>query len=655
MQNIVLLLVLVPLFTGSITGLLGQHIGRVGAHTLTILGVAISFALSCMLFNHLVIDRAPTLNFNVYDWVVSGKFNFAVGFLVDRLTAIMMLVVTFVSLLVHIYSVGYMKDDPGYQRFFSYISLFTFAMLALVGANNFFQLFFGWEGVGLVSYLLIGFWFDRSSANFGALKAFIVNRVGDFGFILGISGVLALFGSLDFATIFANAPQVAATQAHISIFANSSWSLITVICILLFIGAMGKSAQMPLHVWLPESMEGPTPISALIHAATMVTAGVYMVARLSPLYELSDTALSFILVIGASTALFMGILGVIQNDIKRVIAYSTLSQLGYMMAALGASAFTAGIFHLVTHAAFKALLFLAAGSVIVAMHHEQDMRKMGGLRKYLPLTFVCFLIGALALAAIPPFSGFYSKDAIIEAVHLSAIKGAGYAYFALLISVFITALYIFRAMFKTFFGKERMDAEVKSHLHEGSWTIWLPLIILAIPSLVIGILWAGPMLYQVQGMLTGAICVTAQHDVMAKLAATYPGVWQLAFHALWSLPFWFGIVGIMTAWFFYIKAPHLPQVAQAKFRWLHNVLIKKYGFDAFNQIVFVRGTRKISEVFFRVGDETIIDHYMVNGSGRMISWLSRTLKKMQDGYLYHYALAMIIGVLAFIFWQILVS
>jgi NADH-quinone oxidoreductase subunit L len=649
------LIILCPLTGAAVAGLLGHVLGRVTSQSITILGIFLSFAASLYVFNDFVFAHHAATNITAYTWATSGVFQFNVGFLLDNLTAIMLVVVTFVSLLVHIYSIGYMRSDPGYTRFFSYISLFTFAMLMLVTANNFFQLFFGWEAVGLVSYLLIGFWFNREAANFGSLKAFIVNRVGDFGFILGIGGIIAIFGSVDFSVVFMQAPHVAAKLPTISLFTHTPWSVISVICILLFIGAMGKSAQMPLHIWLPESMEGPTPISALIHAATMVTAGVYMVARLSPLYELSAGALSFVLMIGATTALFTGILGIVQNDIKRVIAYSTLSQLGYMVAALGASAFAASIFHLVTHAAFKALLFLAAGSVILALHHEQDMRKMGGLRRYLPLTYICFLIGALALTAIPPFSGFYSKDAIIEAVHLSTIKGAGYAYVALMIGVFITALYTFRAFFMTFHGEERFNPQVRTHLQENGWVIKLPLILLAIAAIMVGFLLAYPMLYQHHGMLTQSLYVLPNYNVLAKLTEDYHGVWQLALHAVISLPFWLAVGGIVAAWWCYVYQPRLPTLLASKFNGPYHVLLAKYGFDDFNQFVFVRGTRGLAQILYKYGDVRIIDEGLVNGSGRLIAWAANTLKRLQTGYLYHYALAMIIGVLALILWQILIG
>jgi NADH-quinone oxidoreductase subunit L len=653
MHALIYALILFPLLGAVLAGVFGRLIGRAGAHWVTIIGVAIAFVLACVVFKQQVIDGMPSANFNAYTWALSGNFSFNVGFLIDHLTATMLLVVTFVSLLVHIYSVGYMRGDDGYQRFFSYISLFTFMMLMLVTANNFFQLFFGWEGVGLVSYLLIGFWFNKESANVGSLKAFLVNRIGDFGFILGIAAILTFFGNVDFAAVFAKAPDVAA-HTTFNIFFNTPWSIVSIICILLFVGAMGKSAQMPLHVWLPESMEGPTPISALIHAATMVTAGVYMVARLSPLFELSSAALTFILIIGATTALFTGILGIVQNDIKRVVAYSTLSQLGYMVAALGASAFAAGIFHLATHAAFKALLFLAAGSVILAMHHEQDMRKMGGLAKRLPLTYICFLIGALSLAAIPPFAGFYSKDAIIEAVHVSNITGSHYAYWALVIGAFFTALYIFRALFMTFHGRSRIDHETASHVKESSWVVWLPLVILAIPAVILGFIWIKPMLFSSPGMLGDAIYVAPQNNVLAQMTSDFHGAWAMALQALTSLPFWFAILGIIVAWVCYVLKPGLPAKLVKHSKWIYFILINKYGFDTFNQWFFVRGTRTLAGFFYKILDKEVIDDGLVNGSGRAIQWLSVNLKRMQTGYLYHYALAMIIGVLVFIIWQILI-
>lgn len=643
-----LIICLAPLGGCIIAGLFRKRVGNKGAQCLTILGVAIAFVLSCYMAKLVFVDN-QTANANVYSWAISGSFQFAVGFLVDRLTALMMVTVTFVSLLVHIYSIGYMHGDSGYARFFSYISLFTFAMLMLVGANNFLQLFFGWEGVGLVSYLLIGFWFKRESANQGSLKAFIVNRIGDFGFILGIAGVLAYFGSLDYASVFQQVPSVAAAAPTMTLWSHGTFPVITLIAILLFIGAMGKSAQVPLHVWLPESMEGPTPISALIHAATMVTAGIYMVARLSPLYEYAPGALSFILIIGATGALFTGILAIVQNDIKRVVAYSTLSQLGYMVAALGVSAYSAGIFHLVTHACFKALLFLAAGSVIIALHHEQDMRKMGGLWRYLPITYICFLIGALSLSAIPPFAGFFSKDAIIDMVHHSDIFGAGYAYICVLLGSFVTAFYIFRAFFMTFHTDCRVDAETKSHLHESPGVVYWPLIILAIPSVLIGGQLVNSMVLQ-GNLLTGAITVLPIHQAAIALGADYIDARAMMIDALLTPAFWLASLGVLTAWICYIRVPVIPGKAAVRFSYIYRILVDKYGFDNFNEWFFVKGTRKLASFLYKVGDIKLVDDFMVNGSGRLIAFISSVTRKVQSGYLYHYALAMIIGLLLLIAW-----
>ena len=554
MKTLSLGVVLAPLIGSIIAGLFGRIIGRSGAHWVTIISVGISCILSLIIYKQIVFDGGDVFNQTIYTWLTTGNLSFEIGFLIDRLTVTMMVVVTFVSWMIHIYTIGYMHDDPGYQRFFSYISLFTFSMLMLVMANNFLQLFFGWEAVGLVSYLLIGFWFKRESAIFANLKAFLVNRVGDFGFLLGIAAVLMYFHTLDYATVFHAAPDHAATT--VQILAGKDWSLMSVICICLFIGAMGKSAQVPLHVWLPDSMEGPTPISALIHAATMVTAGIFMVARMSPLFELSETALSFILVIGAVTAFFMGLLGLVQNDIKRVIAYSTLSQLGYMTVALGASAYAGAIFHLVTHAFFKALLFLAAGSVIIAMHHEQDMRKMGGLYRYMPITWITSLIGSLALIGFPGTAGFYSKDAIIEAVHHSQLPGAEFAYLAVLSGVFITALYTFRLFFLTFHGKERMDRETWEHLHESPAVVTVPLSVLAIPSLIIGAFLIGPMLFQ--GYFLDAIFVMPIHDVLGTIGEEYHGIFGFTLHAFQDVPVYLAFAGVFVAWLLYIKFPAVP-------------------------------------------------------------------------------------------------
>jgi NADH-quinone oxidoreductase subunit L len=652
LRNLSLAIILLPLVGSLIAGFFGKQIGRRGAHWVTIIPVGVSFFLSVYLCKLVVLDNM-TFNGAIYTWATSGVFSFDVGFMIDRLSALMMMVVTFVSFLVHIYTVGYMEGDSGYQRFFSYISLFTFAMLMLVSANNFLQLYFGWEGVGLVSYLLIGFWYKKESANQGSLKAFLVNRVGDFGFILGIAAVLTYFGTVDYSSVFNQAPALAAANTMVHIMPGVNWSAITVICLLLFIGAMGKSAQMPLHVWLPESMEGPTPISALIHAATMVTAGVYMVSRMSPLFELSATALSFVLIIGSTTALFTGILALVQNDIKRVVAYSTLSQLGYMIAALGASAYSAGMFHLFTHACFKALLFLAAGSVIIGMHHEQDMRKMGNLWKYMPITYITFLVGALALCAIPPFSGFYSKDTIIDAIHVATIPGAKYAYICVLLGSFVTALYTFRAFFMTFHTKERMDDHIRKSIHESKAVVLIPLIILAIPSILIGLLFAGPMLFDQNSLLGDTVFVAPQYDTLGQIAHDFHGAWAMAIHSVVTLPFWLAVSGIIAAWVCYIAVPGLPAWAARRFALLHRIMVNKYGFDEFNNWFFVRGGRKLATWLFQVGDVKILDDFMVNGSGRVIAWLSATTRKLQSGYLYHYALAMVLGVLIFLGWYLI--
>ncbi len=648
MQSIYLAIPLAPLAAAILAGLFGRSIGRAGAHTVTILGVATSCALSCYVLYQMLFGGLAPFNGPVYTWLASDGVQMQVGFLIDHLSAMMMVVVTFVSLMVHVYTIGYMHEDPGYQRFFAYISLFTFAMLMLVMANNFMQLFFGWEAVGVVSYLLIGFWYTRPSAIFANLKAFLVNRVGDFGFVLGIAAVLRYTGSLDYAQVFAHAPALAAAQIHVT--STVTWSAITFACICLFVGAMGKSAQVPLHVWLPDSMEGPTPISALIHAATMVTAGIFMVARMSPLFEMSDTALSTVLVIGATTALFMGLLGIVANDIKRVVAYSTLSQLGYMTVALGASAYGAGIFHLMTHAFFKALLFLAAGSVIMAMHHEQDMRKMGGLRKYLPITYWTCLVGSLALIGFPGTSGFFSKDVLIDAVRASTRPGAGYAYFCVLAGVFITALYTFRMFFMTFHGKPRMDHHTEEHLHESPWVVTVPLVLLAIPSAVIGWLTVEPMLFG--GYFNGVISVEPAHDVLKGIGEEFGGPVTFLAHAFAAPTLWLAALGVATAWLFFLKKPELADAAQRRFGWLHAVLTEKYGFDWFNEHVLVAGGRLLGSGLWHVGDETLIDGGMVNGSARVVGWFGSVMRYAQSGYLYHYAFAMILGLASFLLWLV---
>ena len=669
MQKLYLLVPMAPLAGALIAGLFGWAIGRTLSHLVTIAGVAIACWASWVIFQD--VQAGHLFNGTVYTWMTTGDMRFEIGFLIDSLTTMMMLVVTFVSLMVHIYTIGYMREDPGYQRFFSYISLFTFAMLMLVMANNFLQLFFGWEAVGLVSYLLIGFWHTRPTAIYANLKAFLVNRVGDFGFLLGIGLVLAYFGTLDYAAVFAQAPGL--INHSISILPGQSWSVLTLICILLFIGAMGKSAQFPLHVWLPDSMEGPTPISALIHAATMVTAGIFMVARMSPLFELSDTALSVVMVIGAITALFMGFLGIIQNDIKRVIAYSTLSQLGYMTVALGASAYSAAVFHLMTHAFFKALLFLAAGSVIMGMHHNQDIRYMGGLRKYMPITWITFLVGSLALIGTPFLSGFYSKDSIIEAVGLSHLAGSGFAYFAVVAGVFVTAFYSFRLYFLVFHGKERfplhdshghddhahedLGSDNASHddhghggkPHESPWVVTVPLILLAIPSLVIGYFTIQPMLFG--DYFKDAIYINAvAHPAMAELHEEFHGAFAMAVHGLTTLPFWLAFSGVALSWFFYMKRPDIPAAIRERFSLVYTILENKYGFDIFNDWFFAGGSRKLGNLLWRYGDVKLIDGFFVNGAARTVGWFSRLIRHFQSGYIYHYAFAMIIGVFALITW-----
>ena len=649
MESVYLGIPLFPLAGAIIAGLFGRQIGRVGAHTVTIGAVAISFVLSLVAFNHHVFEGGAVFNDAVYTWMVSDGIRFEIGFLIDRLTVLMMTTVTAVSLMVHIYTIGYMHDDPGYQRFFSYISLFTFAMLMLVMSNNFLQLFFGWEAVGVVSYLLIGFWYTRESAIFANLKAFLVNRVGDFGFVLGIGAILAFTGSLDYAEVFARAGDLA--NARIELFDGVPWSVATVACVLLFIGAMGKSAQVPLHVWLPDSMEGPTPISALIHAATMVTAGIFMLARMSPLFEMSEAALSFVLVIGAVTALAMGLVGIVQHDIKRVVAYSTLSQLGYMTVALGASAYSAAIFHLMTHAFFKALLFLAAGSVIIAMHHEQDMRRMGGLRRYMPVTYLTAVVGALALIGFPGFSGFFSKDAIIEAVHYSDLPGAGFAYWCVLIGVFVTALYTFRMLFLTFHGQPRMDEHTREHLHETPLVVTGPLVLLAIPSVVIGAPAIGPLLFG--DWFGGAIRVLPAHDVLAKLGEGFHGWWGFVLHGLEGPAVWLALAGVVVAWFVWLRNPHLAERAATAMRPLHRVLERKYGFDELYQAVFATGGRRLGNLLSSVGDARVIDGWIVNGAARLVGQTSGLMRHLQSGYLYHYAFAMILGVLVALTWILL--
>ena len=638
MKAIYLIIPFAPLLAAIVAGLFGRQVGRAGAHWAAILGVGISFGVSCLIFVEVLNGRV--FNGPVYTWLVTGGTSFEIGFLIDRLSALMMVVVTFVSLMVHIYTIGYMADDPGYQRFFAYIALFTFSMLMLVMANNFLQLFFGWEAVGLVSYLLIGFWYTRPSAIYANLKAFLVNRVGDFGFLLAIALVLAYFGTLDYAAVFSRAPSMAG--ATIEAIPGAPWLLLSAICIGLFVGAMGKSAQFPLHVWLPDSMEGPTPISALIHAATMVTAGIFMVARMSPLFEHSQTALSLVLVIGGITAFFMALIAVVQYDIKRVIAYSTLSQLGYMTVALGASAYSAAIFHLMTHAFFKALLFLGAGSVIIALHHEQDMRKMGGLWKYLPWTYGTVLIGAIASAGVPGFAGFFSKDAIIEAVHLSKTPGAGFAWLAVTACVFVTAFYTFRLVFYAFHGKERFESHDHAP-HESPAVVTVPLVLLAIPSICAGWL-IGPVLFG--GYFGGSISIAPSHPGLREMAEAFHGVVPMMTHAVKTVPFWLTLAGIAAAGYLYILKPELPAKLRQRAGVLVTILEEKYGFDRFYDWFFASGARKLGTGLWRFGDVALIDGLMVNGSAKLVGWFAGVVRWLQSGYIYHYAFSMIIGVSA---------
>jgi NADH-quinone oxidoreductase subunit L len=667
MQKLYLVVPLAPLVGAIVAGLFGWAVGRRGAHRVTIFGMLVCTAGSAVVYYDVL--NGNIYNGAVYTWLSSGNTNFEIGFLIDRLSATMMLVVSFVSLMVHIYTIGYMADDPGYTRFFSYISLFTFSMLMLVMSNNFLQLFFGWEAVGLVSYLLIGFWYTRPTAIYANLKAFLVNRVGDFGFLLGIALVLMYFGTLDYAAVFANGRTLAGNT--VEIIPGAPWQLLTVICILLFIGAMGKSAQFPLHVWLPDSMEGPTPISALIHAATMVTAGIFMVARMSPLYELSETALSVVIVIGAITTFFMALIAIVQNDIKRVVAYSTLSQLGYMTVALGASAYAAGIFHLATHAFFKAVLFLGAGSVIIALHHEQDMRRMGGLRKYMPITYITMLIAALSSAGIPGLAGFFSKESIIEAARLSKIPGSGFAYACVLVTVFVTAFYTFRLMFMTFHGRERFrhppvpDArgehghgehaiaehaegkhDAHAHAvhepHETPAVVTVPLILLAIPSVAAG--WViGSVLFG--NYFGNSIVVAPQHDVIGAMAHEFHGLIGMMMHAPTTAPFWLALSGIALAVYLYLIRPDLPAKIAGRFSLLYRILDRKYGFDELYSWLFAGGARTVGKGLWKGGDVGLIDGLLVNGSARLVGWFAAVIRHIQSGYIYHYAFAMIFGIL----------
>lgn len=652
LQTLCLWVVLLPLIASLIAGLFGKIIGRVGAHTVTIAAVGISFILSCIVLLQVLQQNLGETSLHVYTWAVFGNIPIEIGFLIDRLSAVMMIVVTFVSLMVHIYTIGYMDEDPGYQRFFSYIAAFTFGMLMLVMANNFLQLFFGWEAVGLMSYLLIGFWFQRESAIYASLKAFLVNRVGDMGFIIGIAAVFYFFGSLDYETIFKKIDFLVANNQTIAFVSSSNLSAATFICICLFIGAMGKSAQIPLHVWLPDSMEGPTPISALIHAATMVTAGVFMVARMSPLYEYSDSALNLVLVVGGITCLLTSILAIVQNDIKRIIAYSTLSQLGYMMIAMGASAYGVGIFHLMTHAFFKALLFLGAGSVIIAMHHEQDIWKMGNLRKYMPITYITMLIGFLSMIGLPFLSGFYSKDLIIEAVHFTHLPASQFAYYVVLFCVLLTSVYSFRLFFVVFHGKERMDSNTRSHLHESKPVVTWPLILLAIPSIGAGLAFEGPLL---DNFFTTSLVVHAkQHPAMELLHEEFASAVEMAWHGFITAPFFLAILGFVIAWLCYIRYPHWPAKIKDSLGFGYTILRQKFGFDIFYESVLMRFVRAIGWTFWRLGDQFAIDGIGVNGSANAVGRFAFLARRGQTGYIYHYAFVMITGFLILLIWLMVI-
>lgn len=641
MEKIYLTIVLSPLIGAIIAGFFGRILGRTATHSIAILGVLIPTILSLMVLDHHVLEKNAVFNQNLYTWMQIGELNISIGFLVDNLTALMLVVVSFVSLMVHIYTIGYMRDDKDYTKFFSYISLFTFSMFMLVMSNNFMQLFFGWEAVGLVSYLLIGFWHHKKSAVEANLKAFLVNRVGDFGFLLGIGLILAFSGSLDYIEVFSSLKSTLNQQIW-------GLDLITVICLLLFVGAMGKSAQVPLHVWLPGSMEGPTPISALIHAATMVTAGIFMVARMSSMFEMSDVALTVIMIVGAITALFMGLLGIVQNDIKKVVAYSTLSQLGYMTVALGVSAYSVAIFHLMTHAFFKALLFLGAGSVIVAMHHEQDIRKMGNLKSKMPITYWTSLIATLALIGFPGFSGFYSKDMIIESVYFSALPYSNWVYFAVVAGVFITAFYSLRMFFLVFHGESRVDHHTAENLHEPGASITFPLIMLAIPSTIIGYFIIEPMLFT--GWLNDSVTVASEHISMAKLSGEFHSASAMILHAIQTLPFWMMIGGIVAAWIFSIYRTKWADWLQKKFSIIDYILQSLYGFDRFNEIVFVNGIKKLGCVLWKVSDSILIDQILVNGSARLTGFIGSIVRPIQTGYVYHYAFFMIFSLLIILTW-----
>jgi NADH-quinone oxidoreductase subunit L len=630
------LILVSPLIGAILAGLFADRVGNVGAHTLTIAGISMSFICTLIIMHSYFIMDAKVMDLTFFYWIKTDTTVFKMGVWLDKLTVIMMFIVTSVSLLVHIYSVGYMEGDAGYQRFFSYVSFFTFAMLSLVMANNFVQIFFGWEGVGLVSYLLIGFWHHKDSAAVGSFKAFIVNRVGDFGLLLGIALVLKVTGSLNFIDLFKNVDSFTSGNVILPWLGKISYAELT--AGLFFIGAMGKSAQMPLHVWLPESMEGPTPISALIHAATMVTAGVYLLARLSPLFELAPTVLTIVLIVGSSGALMLGLVGLVQNDIKRIIAYSTLSQLGYMMAACGVSAYHFAIYHLFTHAFFKALLFLAAGSVIIACRHEQDIRKMGGLIYRLPITGCTFLLGSLSLSAFPFFAGFYSKDAIIEAVSLSAKMGSTYATVCLTLGAFVTAAYSFRVFFLVFLAP---SAGHYDDVEEPSPSMWVPLILLAIPSVCIA--WGTSSALLDIHWYSGAIQIMPKYEVLFKpLSEHYTHPFIIAFLAWQHFPFWLVLAGISITYYLSIVNKSAGDKLKKLASPLVYVLEQKWFFDRFNEAVIVPGVRWCSQMFNKWGDQKIIDSLIVHGSGRLVTSISESCKILQTGKVYHYVYVMMV-------------
>ena len=645
MKSILVLVPFVPLFGAVISGFLGSRLSEKTVHCLTIFCVFISACLSAYVFYDVMQNN--TYEYSLYTWANLGELRFEIGFLVDTLSASMMLVVNFVSLMVHVYTIGYMNGDPGYKRFFSYISLFTFAMLMLVMSNNFLQLFFGWEAVGLVSYLLIGFWFKKETAIYANLKAFLVNRVGDLGFLLGIGLLVSVTGSLNYLEVFDSIAKID-YQKYI-LFEWWSVSLLTLISICLFIGAMGKSAQFPLHVWLPDSMEGPTPISALIHAATMVTAGIFMVSRMSPIFELSEQALIFIMIIGSITAFFMGVLGMIQNDIKKVVAYSTLSQLGYMTVALGASAYSLAMFHLITHAFFKALLFLAAGSVIIGMHHEQDIRKMGGLWKKMPITWLVSLIGSLSLIGFPFFSGFYSKDLIIMAVGVSNLDVARFVHLLLEAGVFITAFYSFRMFFMVFHGKHRFDAD-KHSPNESKLVVTLPLVLLAIPSLFLGGLIFEPLVFS--GLFDNAIYVLESRDFLSNLNFISSDILQFTSHGFFTPTFLLLLLGVLSAFIVTIVYPRTTEFLSLRFPKLHLILKEKYFLDKFNDWFFAGGSRFLGEKLFKFSDKAFIDNILVNGTAKLVHNIGSILRLLQTGYLYHYAIAMFLAIAIFLWWYV---